>query len=204
MTNNKKYIYYFISICLIFWYVTVLYWSLYPKVGLEYKMYYLDKTLSDWPGYGGLNYNLGDVLYFNNKPKIGKPIKNRGQGWFNSNAWGCWINGKKAELYFVLNDSVKTSDLKLTLLAMASAPEGSQITHLYVNDVLVDTKNIIDSVSKEYEFILPKKALEKGLVPMHLELILDDTSYSKNLRSQKGRPLPSIAVQWLKIDSSVP
>jgi hypothetical protein len=202
MTNNKKYIYYFISICLIFWYITVLYWSLYPKVGLEYKMYYLEKTLSDWPGYSGLRYNLGDVLFFGNKPNVAKLAKNRGKGWCDSTEWGNWINGKTAELFFILNNSLKTSDLRLTMLARATAPEGSQTMHLYVNDVLVGTKNIVDSISKEYEFVLPKKVLEKSVAPMHLKLVLDDESYSKNSRLRKGNVLPSIALQWLKIEKT--
>ena len=39
---------------LVVFYILVLWWGKNPKVGTEYRMYYLTHELTDWPGYGNL------------------------------------------------------------------------------------------------------------------------------------------------------
>ena len=41
---------------LVVFYILVLWWGKNPKVGTEYRMYYLTHELTDWPGYGNLKY----------------------------------------------------------------------------------------------------------------------------------------------------
>ena len=44
---------------LVVFYILVLWWGKNPKVGTEYRMYYLTHELTDWPGYGNLKYTFG-------------------------------------------------------------------------------------------------------------------------------------------------
>ena len=51
---------------LVVFYILVLWWGKNPKVGTEYRMYYLTHELTDWPGYGNLKYTFGTKEYVQN------------------------------------------------------------------------------------------------------------------------------------------
>lgn len=92
---------YVICALILFSYFFILF--LKPNVCLEYKMYYIDDTLSDWPGYGGLSYNLGDTVFFGEN-KADKLSKRRGDGWAPREETFCFTDGKEATVYFVIEN----------------------------------------------------------------------------------------------------
>ena len=57
--KKTRIVLYSASIILVLFYIIVMWWGIIPKVGIEYKMYYITHELSDWPGYGRLSYKLG-------------------------------------------------------------------------------------------------------------------------------------------------
>ena len=71
---------------LVVFYILVLWWGKNPKVGTEYRMYYLTHELTDWPGYGNLKYTFGTKeICTEHKDRNGKEQSNvcsrKGQGW---------------------------------------------------------------------------------------------------------------------------
>ena len=54
--NIARILLYIICAVLVVFYIMVLWWGKNPKVGIEYRMYYLTHELTDWPGYGNLKY----------------------------------------------------------------------------------------------------------------------------------------------------
>lgn len=89
--------YYLIGIGLIIFYLFVLYKGIAIDSCREYKLYYVDKLLEDWPGYGGLEYELGTPVDFD--LGSGSPVRQRGKGWGTLETEGCWIEDE-AILYF--------------------------------------------------------------------------------------------------------
>ena len=73
--------------------MTFNYWTLNPKVSKEYELYYIKKQLKDWPGYGGLRYNLGEQLFFGTQANGMQKITNRDPGWYYKESWGVMDNG---------------------------------------------------------------------------------------------------------------
>ena len=74
---------------LVVFYILVLWWGKNPKVGTEYRMYYLTHELTDWPGYGNLKYTFGTKeICTEHKDRNGKEQSNvcsrKGQGWQKS------------------------------------------------------------------------------------------------------------------------
>ncbi len=55
---------YIISACLISVYCFILFNSAHINVPFEYKRFYLDRMLMDWPGINGLDYSLNTNLMF--------------------------------------------------------------------------------------------------------------------------------------------
>lgn len=56
---------YILTFALIGSYVYILLHGISPHDAcLEYQKYYVENVLEDWPGYGGLDYEIGDVKYF--------------------------------------------------------------------------------------------------------------------------------------------
>ena len=80
---------YMVCVVLVVFYITVLWWGKNPKVGTEYRMYYLTHELTDWPGYGKLSYSYGTTEYCTeHKDRNGNELSNvcsrKGQGWQKS------------------------------------------------------------------------------------------------------------------------
>ena len=190
---------YLISGSLCLWYLTVIYWAQHPNVCKEYELYYIKKQLVDWPGYGGLRYNLGEQLFFGTKENGMQKIKSRGLGWSGKESWGTWTIGKNTHLYFIMNKEI-TSDLKLTMMSHAFCPEGFQVVDILVNGIMVGTLRFKDSSKKEYHVTIPKKIIKKdGL--LHLEFIIQKPSSPKQHGSSKDKRKLGIAMHWMKIES---
>ena len=97
--NCSLIIVYIVAISLIISYFYILYHGLRPKeASLDYQKYYVEDVLQDWPGYGGLDYKIGDVEYFscNYDENI---MDTRGIGWGQLESEGCWTVGEEAYFY---------------------------------------------------------------------------------------------------------
>lgn len=89
---------YAVSALLFLSYVVILGTSLFPDVCAEYRLYYIDKDLQDWPGYGGLQYRLGTPVVFRSTAE--DRTKRRGNSWNSFEEDGCWTYGDHSALYF--------------------------------------------------------------------------------------------------------
>lgn len=83
-------------------------------VCLEYEMYYVEKTLDDWPGYGGLKYELGNPVYFGSDRKNANSLR-RGKGWSTREKEYCWTVANEANVYFCIDPEISGS-IQLNIL----------------------------------------------------------------------------------------
>lgn len=98
--NFKKIICYAAILLLCLFYCSIFYQGIRPNVCEEYQMFYIDITLKDWPGLGGLAYEPGTKLVFKNDDNLPNRVKNRGKGWDELEEDGCRNAAGQAELYF--------------------------------------------------------------------------------------------------------
>ena len=188
-----------ISGCLGLWYVTVNYWALNPNVSTEYELYYIKKQLVDWPGNGGLRYHLGEQLFFGIQDNCMEKIKNRGLGWSIKESWGSWTIGKRAHLYFRINEEI-TSDLLLTMMSYAFCPDGVQVVDILANDIKVETLWLKHFLKKEYHVTIPKELVKKDGW-LHLEFVIQKPSSPKQHGLADDNRMLGLAMYWIKIES---
>ncbi len=100
MNKHSKMLYYFASIVLLTIYLLVLFTTTVPKVPYEYQLYYISKSLQDWPGYNGLEYTLGDIILLTTEGSNLNIAKRRGFNWNAIEEDGCWTFGDRASLFF--------------------------------------------------------------------------------------------------------
>lgn len=81
-------------------YLFTLYSAFRPAVCEEYQLYYIDKELQDWPGYGGLSYLPGTPLYFDSLHPRKERARRLGKGWNSPEENGTWTYGDRAVLFF--------------------------------------------------------------------------------------------------------
>ncbi len=144
---------YALSAALAAFYVLVLWCGKNPRVGIEYKMYYITHELSDWPGYGKLSYTLGTVeyctgLYDEAGYEVGYTVcQRKGQGWYAPKNTGCLMREQSASLYYVPDSSAQNVQLSLTV----SQFDGGGSVEVYADGEL------IGSISQkgEVHFIVP-------------------------------------------------
>ncbi len=89
---------YAVSALLFLSYVMILGTSLFPKVCAEYRLYYIERELQDWPGYGGLQYRLGTPVVFRSTEE--DRTRRCGNSWNSFEEDGCWTYGGHSALYF--------------------------------------------------------------------------------------------------------
>ena len=68
---------YIISVLLVLSYLYILWQGMHPEnISKEYRMYYIEHTLKDWPGNGGLHYTYGTIEYFDmeQEPQIKRSV----------------------------------------------------------------------------------------------------------------------------------
>jgi len=100
MNSNKKILLastYFICFSLVSIYFFILF--LPPSVCIEYKLYYIDRTLTEWPGYGGLHCDFGQKVSMSLQQN-GKTDRHAGLGWGNREDNFRWSVGNTSILYF--------------------------------------------------------------------------------------------------------
>jgi hypothetical protein len=142
--------------CLVFllgaWYLVIAYWVVNPAVGREYRLYYIERSLTDWPGYGGLDYQLGQRLYFGSAVEEGRRVKHRGRGWvFDRLEHGSWTVGNYSELLFFLDNIASVDELKLSFLASSWKVQKVDVS---INGNIAEMVVIDPTEYREYEVLL--------------------------------------------------
>ena len=74
--------------------------ALHPRVGIEYRLFYIDRALQHWPGRDGLEYRLGDRLLLAENPR------HLGEEWGSPRRVGWWHMRKPARVYVDLRETV--------------------------------------------------------------------------------------------------
>ncbi|MDR3562974.1 MAG: hypothetical protein P4N59_16285 [Negativicutes bacterium] len=195
MLRNIR-IYSLISLCLYTWYIIVLWGVMNPNVCLEYRLYYLERKLTDWPGYGGLKYRFGEVLSYGTRESEGKRAKNRGLGWAVAEEWGAWTLGENADLYFTLND-VPDSDLNLVMKATSFSPGGRLTVDVFGNENYLGTLSIEHLAPQEYYLTIPAR-LATG-TPFHLQFVIHNPSSPQRQGLSSDKRLLGLGLHWVKI-----
>ncbi len=125
-----------VNLVLVTLYAIVAYLALHPNVPMEYRLYYLEDKLEDWPGYGGLNVQPGDTLYFSATRQ--NSVRHRGSGWEDSTGQRSCLGREPAMLYlrFRHGDAAPLM-LQVTLQGAQSGAEtiGVEINQRRVGDL---------------------------------------------------------------------
>jgi hypothetical protein len=111
-------------------YAWVLYLAQHPNVNQSYRRYFIEKKLRHWSGERGLEYNLGDTVYFN-KPQ---PYLSS-RGWSAVEKWGTWSLGRASELYFIVPPKTKIRHLLIRGSPFLAPSKGlsKQVMHVYID-----------------------------------------------------------------------
>ncbi|WP_434309593.1 hypothetical protein [Hominifimenecus sp. rT4P-3] len=97
---KKKVAAYFLSAVLVFGYFAILWWARTPEVSDVYRMYFIDHSLSVWPGDTGLNCELGITEYLGTHSGEEKMALRLGRGWYDAEDEGRWTKGGEAVLFY--------------------------------------------------------------------------------------------------------
>lgn len=152
--------YYVISVLLILVYLLILWRGMHPTVSDEYRLYYIEKELIDWPGDGGLMYTLGDELLFG--VEIEQPSKSVGHGWSAREERGIWTIGGEAVLYLDLSDVALEARTDILTLHMELAQWFTEQVEVIVNGKSIGIIALsLDACS--YELPLPVELVERGM-----------------------------------------
>ena len=114
-----------------------------PKVGTEYRMYYLTHELTDWPGYGNLKYTFGTKeICTEHKDRNGKEQSNvcsrKGQGWQKSKRYeGTKNTDKDSYIYYIPEESADNIYLVCDITEYDTTASGDKGIEVYVNDKLI-------------------------------------------------------------------
>ncbi len=142
---------YMVCVVLVVFYITVLWWGKNPKVGTEYRMYYLTHELTDWPGYGKLSYSYGTTEYCTeHKDRNGNELSNvcsrKGQGWQKSKRYdGTKNTANDSYLYYIPKKSSDSVKLVCDITEYNNADYDAEDIKVYVNDMLIGS---IDKAGK--------------------------------------------------------
>lgn len=146
------------------YYAFVLFLGKNPGVGTEYRMYYMDHLLSDWPGQGGLAYEPGTQLYgigYSKYRKTDKPLCiTKGQGWKNreTQTGGSENCSGEASMFFAFTQGLPQGGiLKLNINGFKGDGKVSILFKHKRKDGTIEVKDIGEFVAVgEYEYLLPE------------------------------------------------
>lgn len=182
---------YMVSLCLIVFYFFILFKSTNINVPLEYKMYYLEKELTEWPGIGGFDYSLNDTLMFGEKynDNLAKGI---GTGWNRIEADGRWTQDN-AKLYLKLKEKVN-EDKTLKLVLGNIIPNTN--VHILVNNNEIASFTPVEG-RNQYEFKVPKDTFKDEILCLNLKI--DNCKEIRDTNNPKKNILAGIFVESISI-----
>lgn len=192
--NWKKVLCYSGSITLFFIYLFVFSKGFFPEVCKEYKMYYIDDILMDWPGYGGLKYEPGTKLYFGNN--FEDKVTSRGQGWGNRENEACWTLGEYASVYFDISEDIKKNNSSSYILRLEMLNS--------VSDAVVKVNgNVIGKIlSGDKAFIeqIPLEAIQDGMLEIGFEI--DSPVRPCDVTDSKDTRLLGLMLKSISVDKN--
>lgn len=144
----RKMFFYLLSGSLCIFYMSVLLLGN-EDVADEYRMYYIDKTLQEWAGVGGLDYTLGEDMYFFSEAENAQ--KRKGSGWSGAEWDGAWTIGTSSFLYFT--NISNSDDLLLDIEVNDLRPQA--------NAKVIANGEIIGEIScpEKYSFVVEKECI---------------------------------------------
>lgn len=187
------------SVFLIAIYVYILYLGFFPNVCREYKMYYIDETLVDWPGYGGLKYKLGEKMYFGSD--YSDVIKNCGAGWGAVEAGARWTDGNEAKLYFDVSGIIEENYEVPLVFSLEIVNTLADKVEVLCNGILLGTIRMDD---KNFVTVLSEDLIKKGFLeftfaidnpvrPCDVSDSLDDRQLGIMVKSVEIKKIQSVA-----------
>lgn len=133
---------------------------MHPSVSEEYRLYYIEKELIDWPGDGGLVYTLGEELLFGAENE--QPSKSVGSGWSAREERGIWTMGREAVLYLDFSDAVLDTQTDALTMHMELAQWFTESVEVVVNGELIGTIAPSSDIYS-YELPLPVELVQGGM-----------------------------------------
>lgn len=181
---------YLICVLLIVFYLFTLSLSFFSNVPVEYKLYYVDKSLSNWPGYGGLSYDLGKRISF-----YGDSTNNyRGLGWSNQEKWGTWTDGSESTMYLDIKQHI-TSDLTLKFYAHSCVqPRNIKIVANGQNIAKV----LVTMNDSELKLTVPKEVFQKSKL-LELKFIIGEAKPLSELIDTSDSRKLGIGLIWMTL-----
>lgn len=182
---------YMVSLCLIIFYFFILFKSTNINVPLEYKMYYVENKLTEWPGINGLDYSLNDTLMFGEKYKYNL-AKGIGTGWNKIEADGRWTQDN-AKLYLKLKEKVN-EDKTLKLVLGKINPNTN--VHILVNNNEIGSFTPVEG-RNEYEFKVQKDIFKDELLCFNFKI--ENCKEIRDANNSKKDILAGIFVESISI-----
>lgn len=188
--NMARYVLYIACVVLAAFYVLVLWWGKNPQVGREYRMYYITHELTDWPGYGNLEYSFGTKEYcLEYKDRAGREINKtvcsrKGQGWQKEKRYeGTRNTAGQSYVYYVPKTSADNAVLVCDITDYEVNNASDYGVLVYVNDTLagsIDKKGVtqIDIGHVNADELLTVKFVSDNVAFTLYSISLDDKAYN--------------------------
>lgn len=157
-TKLKNVVLYALCTILAIFYIIVLYLASNPNVGIEYRMYYITNELTDWPGFGKLDYKLDTMEYCTGFwDKQGNRVnynvcRRKGTGWDKYQSEGSFNSTNTSYIYYLPTESKDSAEFFVNILSFLGEKEVS----VYANDKLIGTfaekgehKFLVEDVKEE-------------------------------------------------------
>ena len=178
---------YIISVLFVLSYLYILWQGMHPEnISKEYRMYYIEHTLKDWPGNGGLHYTYGTIEYFDmeQEPQIKRSVG----GWAEPDEEepGRWTVGENAGLLYDIDDS---NGPVIVAFTTTKVMPGVSVEFTATGEVLGSFEPEADS---EYSFEIQSLSAGELLLEFHitnpvspkeLGLSQNDSKYGVQLKS---------------------
>ena len=208
MKSPTRVLIYFIICLIASWYAIVLYWIYSPNPSIEYRLYYIDKVLSDWPGQGGLKYEFGTMLSFGKESISETLVKNKGQGWSKPEADHTWTIDDTAVLFFIIEKDIVSGERESDIIIKAEVQAfivrefglTEQIVVVKVNDQEIDNWIIDQEDYFEYVTIIPKTLINDQLLKISFEIV--NATSPKELGLSEDSSNLGLAFRYILLEKS--
>lgn len=143
---------YGLGVILAAFYCIILWKGIHPEVSQEYRMYFIDRTIEQWPGNGQLHIEMGEPV--NSEDGT---LKHYLQDVWVEGSDGYMLSAADSKLIFCLSEEPKT-DLLLTFLAGTGDRLPGNTVQVYMGDAILGECELTPQ-DQEYKIVLPKELL---------------------------------------------